>query len=412
MANKTTNTKNKPARKTLRDNEYYNPKTKRYEYHYIDRGRKKVISSYRLLETDQLPKGKKSTKSLREKEEEINKQLDNNIDIDGAKLTLLEVINQYLSNLYSRKELSPCTKMGYNVTINSLKNYQIAYMQIGKIKPEHCEKWLADMKKHYKGSSILSQLSLLNRTFEYAIDYDYVVKNPFRCVTTDRSDSKPMKALSIEDMNRFLNFCKTDSHSKHCYDMINIMFWTGLRVSELCGLTIDNVDLDNRVVKVEKQLLCLNHTHIVRKPKTSNGIRYIPMVDTVYESFTNVLNNRYIKGDIEPVCYDERGKPYEGFVFLATRSRKTIVRGHVEEYLQNCIKRFNLENKENPIRKFEPHICRHTFATNMQGLSPKTLQFILGHGNITTTMNNYVDAKPSKEQLKEINTLVSRINTN
>lgn len=117
-------------------------------------------------------------------------------------------------------------------------------------------------------------------------------------------------------------------------------------------------------------------------------------------------------GDIEPVCYDEKGKAYEGFVFLATRSRKTIVRSHVEEYLQNCIKRFNNANPDNPIRKFEPHICRHTFATNMQGLPPKTLQYILGHGNIATTMNNYVSVRPSEQQLVEINSLANLINAN
>ncbi len=122
-----------------------------------------------------------------------------------------------------------------------------------------------------------------------------------------------------------------------------------------------------------------------------------------------VFANRYVKGDIEPVCYDERGNSYEGFVFLATRSRKTIVRGHVEEYLQNCIKRYNQANPSCPIRKFEPHVCRHTFATNMQGLPPKTLQSILGHGNITTTMNHYVDARPSGQQLAEINAIADAL---
>lgn len=86
MANKTTSEKNKPARKTLRPNEYYNPKTKRYEYHYKDCfGKERVISSYRLEMTDQLPKGKKSTKSLREKEAEINAYLENSIDIGWSK---------------------------------------------------------------------------------------------------------------------------------------------------------------------------------------------------------------------------------------------------------------------------------------------------------------------------------------
>ena len=410
MANKTTSTKNKPARKTLRPNEYYNPKTKRYEYHYKDAfGKQRVISSYRLEMTDQLPKGKKSSKSLREKEEELNALLANNIDIDGAKLTLLEVVDRYLNSLYNRKKLAHNTKVGYKVTVNTLKQYKLGYMEIGKIRPEHCEEWLADMKTKYRGSSIQTQISLIKRTFEYALDYDYVAKNPFRRITTDRSDSKKMEALSVEDMSRFLDFCLNDAHSLHCYDMLYILFWTGLRASELCGLTLDNIDMEKRMITVNKQLQCINHTHVVLPTKTSNGERIIPMTDGVYKCFESVLKKRYLKGDIESVCYDERGNEYEGFVFLATRSRKTIVRSHVEEYLQNCIKRFNAVNSENPIRKFEPHICRHTFATNMQYLPPKTLQYILGHGNIFTTMDNYVDAKPSDEQLTQINAIAHQL---
>lgn len=413
MANKTISEKNKPTRKTLRPNEYYNPKTKRYEYHYKDCfGKARVISSYRLEMTDQLPKGKRSPKSLREKEAEVNACLENNIDVDGAKLTLLEVVDRYLNSLYNRKKLAHNTKVGYNVTVNTLKQYKLGYMEIGKIRPEHCEEWLADMKKKYRGSSIQTQISLIKRTFEYALDYDYVAKNPFRRITTDRSDSKKMKALSVEDMNRFLDFCLNDTHSSHCYDMLYVLFWSGLRASELCGLTLDNIDMDNRMIVVDKQLQCVNHTHVVLPTKTMNGERIIPMTDGVYESFQRIIKNRYLKGDIEPVCFDEQGNAYEGFVFLATRSRKTIVRGHVEEYLQNCIKRFNNANPDNPIRKFEPHICRHTFATNMQYLPPKTLQYILGHGNIATTMDNYVDVKPGAEQLAQINAVAKQLTAN
>lgn len=413
MANKITSEKNKPARKTLRTNEYYNPKTKRYEYHYKDSfGKERVISSYRLEVTDQLPKGRKSTKSLREKEVELNAQLENNIDIDGAKLTLLEVVDRYCTSLYNRKNLAHNTKAGYKVTVNTLKQYKLGYMEIGKIRPEHCEEWLTNMKKNYKGSSIQKQISLIKRTFEYALDYDYVAKNPFRRITTDKSDSKKMEALSFADMSRFLEFCSKDSHSAHCYDMMYILFWTGMRASELCGLTLDNIDMDSRMIKVDKQLQCINHKHIVLPTKTTNGKRTIPMTDGVYECFQRIIKNRFIKGDIEPVCYDEKGNAYEGFVFLASRSRKTVVRGHVEEYLQNCIKRFNNANPQNPIRKFEPHICRHTFATNMQYLPPKTLQYILGHGNISTTMDNYVDVKPKVEQLVQINAIANQLTAN
>lgn len=413
MANKNTSEKNKPARRKLHSNEFYNPKTKRYEYHYKDyTGKQRVISSYRLEKTDQLPKGKKSSKSLREKEAELNTQLENGIDTDGAKLILLEIVDQYLKHLYNRKKLAHNTKVGYNVTVNTLKQYRLGYMEVGKIRPEHCEKWLDDMKKKHKGSSIQTQISLIKRAFEYALDYDYIAKNPFRYITTDRSDSKKMEALSVSDMKRFLEFCSKDSHSMHCYDMIYVLFWTGLRASELCGLTLDNIDMNNRMITVNKQLQCINHTHVVLPTKTANGERTIPMTDGVYESFQRIIKNRYIKGDIEPVCYDEQGNAYEKFVFLATRSRKTMVRSHVEEYLSNCIKRFNNANPNNVIKKFEPHICRHTFATNFQYLPPKTLQYILGHGNISTTMNNYVDVKPGNEQLLQMNTMANQLIAN
>lgn len=410
MANKTANEKNRPARKKLRDSEFFNPTTKRYEYRYKDAfGKSRVVSSYQLEPTDQVPKGKRSGKSLREKEAEIQTLLENHLDIDGSRLTLLELVERYLSYLYNRKELSHNTKTGYNVTVNTLKQYRIGHMRIGKIKPEHCEEWLSDMKKKYRGSSIQRQISLIKRSFEYAVDYDYIAKNPFRRIATDRKDSKMMEALPIDQMNRFLDFCSKDTNSRHCYHMLYILFWTGLRVSELCGLTIDNIDLDRRRIKVEKQLQCIHHRHVVLKPKTANGVRYIPMTDGVYRCFKEILASRYLKDDTEPRCYDERGHSYEGFVFLATRSRKTIVRSHVEEYLQNCIKRYNLHHQDDPIRKFEPHICRHTFATNMQGLPPKTLQAILGHGDISTTMNHYVDAKPDERQLAEMNAIADAL---
>ena len=100
-------------------------------------------------------------------------------------------------------------------------------MEVGKIKPEHCEKWLADMKKKYRGSSIQSQISLIKRSFEYAIDYDYIAKNPFRRITTDRSDSKPMVAIPVDEMNSFLDFCKNDSHSKTLlrHDLYTVLDW-------------------------------------------------------------------------------------------------------------------------------------------------------------------------------------------
>lgn len=60
-----------------------------------------------------------------------------------------------------------------------------------------------------------------------------------------------MEAIPIPDMQRFLDFCSKDAHSAHCYDMIYVLFWTGLRASELCGLTLYNIDMENHLIRVE-----------------------------------------------------------------------------------------------------------------------------------------------------------------
>lgn len=410
MANKTMSEKHKPARKSLRVNEYYNPKTKRYEYRYTDTfGKKRVISSYRLEATDQVPKGKRVGKSLREKEAEIQSLLENDINIDGSKLTLIELLNEYLETLYNRKELRYNTKRSYDHVVKSLEQHKLGHMEIGSVKPVHCEKWLTDMKKKYRGSTLHIQITLIKRAFEYAVDYDYVVKNPFRRIYTDTSDSKVMGALSIEDMNRFLDFCKNDPRSAHCYEILYILFWTGLRVSELCGLTLDNIDMERHLIRVEKQLQFINRVHVVLNTKTTNGIRTIPMTDGVYECFKKVLDKRYVNSGIEPVCYDQNGNAYDGFVFLGARKHNTIVRSSVSEYLENCIRRYNAANPDKPIRKFEAHTCRHTFATNMQDLPPKTLQSILGHSDIRMTMNRYVSAKNEEQQLIEVNAIANSL---
>ena len=65
----------------------------------------------------------------------------------------------------------------------------------------------------------------------------------------------------------------------------NFVFRTGLRASELCGLTLDNINMDNHMITVEKQLQCINHTHIVLPTKTTNGKRVISMTDGIHDYF-------------------------------------------------------------------------------------------------------------------------------
>lgn len=102
---------------------------------------------------------------------------------------------------------------------------------------------------------------------------------------------------------------------------------------------------------------------------------------------------------------------YSGFLFLDRRG-KAMVSYQWEKRFQRAVEKHNKENKRK-LPKITPHICRHTYCTNMakSGISPKTLQYLMGHSSIEVTMNVYthlglVDAKREVDRLeamKEIN---------
>lgn len=75
-------------------------------------------------------------------------------------------------------------------------------------------------------------LVLIKRTFEFAVDRDWIVKNPMKNLTVSRDDGTSRNPVSVEKMQSFLDFVKTEKHSHHCWELIHVLFWTGMRASK------------------------------------------------------------------------------------------------------------------------------------------------------------------------------------
>ena len=227
------------TKRKLKDNEYYNKTSKRYEFHYVDKlGKKRVISSAKLEANDQLPKSKnQNVKSLREKEAEVLKFLNANVDVDAGKITVLECAYKYLEVLYSKKQVAYNTKVSYTRICKTLSETELGQLPIHSVKVEDCDKWFVEMRKRYKGSAMQTDLSLVKRV-----------------LTVDKSDSRTRNPLTFETMQKFLDFVYTDKHSHHCWQLIHVLFWTGMRASEICGLTIADLDFEKRLIYVNKQV--------------------------------------------------------------------------------------------------------------------------------------------------------------
>lgn len=111
--------------------------------------------------------------------------------------------------------------------------------------------------------------------------------------TVLEDDTEPKEPLSPTQEAAFLSFVQHDKVYQKYYDEIIILLGTGLRISELCGLTEADIDLDKQLINVDHQLLKIADVgYYVETPKTKSGNRVIPMSEKVLEAFQRVLNKR------------------------------------------------------------------------------------------------------------------------
>ena len=360
-------------------------KNGRYRYKYCDSfGNRKSVYSWRLTESDAYPKGKRKDISLREKEKNIQKELNDDIIPDGGNMTVLELVEKYINQ---KRGVKHNTQANYNFVINIIKNEDFGAKRIDKVKLSDAKAWLIKLQKDGRGySSIHSIRGVVRPAFQMAVDDDLLVKNPFefQLATVVVNDSVTREAITRKQERQFLEFVKNDKHFCKYYEGIFILFKTGMRISEFVGLIISDLDMKNRKIIIDHQLQrTRDMQYVIEDTKTSCGTREIPMADEVYECFKTIIQNRR-KPKVEPII---GGKT--GFLYL-DKNGMPMVALHWEKYFQHIREKYNSIYKVQ-MPKVTPHVCRHTFCSNMakSGMNPKTLQYIMGHSDIGVTLNTY-----------------------
>ena len=125
---------------------------------------------------------------------------------------------------------------------------------------------------------------MLRPAFELAVEDDTIFRSPFDFPLSSVvvNDSLTRDALTPQQERNFLSFVKNDSHFNKYYDVIYLLFNTGMRISEFCGLTIRDVNLRTREIRIDHQLVRVGMVYLIEPPKTDAGIRTLPMTDDVY----------------------------------------------------------------------------------------------------------------------------------
>ena len=346
-----------------------------YMYRYTDvRGKRTCVYA-------------KTLEELRAKEQKIQRELLDGIDYAAGEITVLDLLKRYIA---TKTGVRYNTKVGYQFVLNLVTKEDFGYRKIRDIKPSDAKQWF--IKLHQDGrrySTITSVRGVVRPAFEMAVEDDILRRNPFSFQITDvvPNDSQTRQAISGEVKERFLSFIRESKHYSRYYDEIIILLGTGIRVSELYGLTRADLDFEARRIKVERQLTRTRHCkYYIEKPKTASGERYIPMTEQVCQAFQNVVQRR--KQPKVELLIDG----HTGFLFL-DKDGKPKVAMHLEHVMKRIVDRYN-DTHEDKLPSITPHVLRHTFCTEManSGIDLKSLQYLMGHSDVGVTLNVYTHA--------------------
>ncbi|NCC07956.1 MAG: hypothetical protein EOM30_07925 [Clostridia bacterium] len=236
------------------------------------------------------------------------------------------------------------------------------------------------------------------------------------------ADGEKRKALTVEQQNLLFAFLSEHEQYHHWYPVFYIMCNTGMRVGEITGLRWRDVDLDEKLISVNHTLVYYNHRDekgcyfSINTPKTKAGERTIPMTDEVKAAFIMEREYQY-EAQIQSVG---RVDGYDDFIFV-NKDGNVQNQGALNKALKRIIRDCNCEVLErdgvdsNPVLlpNFSCHHLRHTFATRLceWGINLKVIQDVLGHADVSTTMNIYVDVTNDLKK-KELNSFSEYLNNN
>lgn len=240
-----------------------------------------------------------------------------------------------------------------------------------------------------------------------AFEDDIISRNPFLFDLKGIVDNttKERKALTINQQALLLEFFRTDKTYQNYYDDLVVLLGTGLRVSEFCGLTIKDIDLENCSISVNKQLHRTREgEYYVEKTKTKSGCRILPITSDVRAALEHLVEKRkkFLAGDT-----------IDGFNnFLGIdKNGNPKVALHYENELRWAMKKFRKKYPELEEFNVTSHVLRHTFCTNCEssGMDIKSVQYLMGHSDARITADVYAHSR-FENVVVSLNTVSNLIN--
>src|SRR5712664_223872 len=296
-----------------------------------------------------------------------------------------ELLTQFLEHLRYERNVSEHTSRNYQSDLEQFLDYLApAHPKTGKrsapalsaIDHITIREWLSTLHTaQKKKASIARKLAALRTFFQFLVREGMLELNPAKLVATPRLEKKLPVHLSIEDAIRFIETPDTETElGKRDRAILELLYATGVRVSELTKLDLHDIDFRNKLIRV-----------IGKRRKE----RIVPFGDLAHDALKNYLEVRDNALMNAPVSLREPGALFLNY--QGTRITTRSVGRMVEKYIKICA----------GIHDISPHALRHSFATHLldSGADLRDIQELLGHARLSTTQ---IYTHVSMEKLIEV----------
>lgn len=274
-------------------------------------------------------------------------------------------IDDYINYISLERQLSVNTIDGYKRDL--IDFFTFIKKDYSSINTSDINKYIIHLNKNLDSKSINRHIVSIRNYFKFLLKSEKITNNPCDNISGLKMDKNLPKVLSEEDINKLLDIELKDALSYRTKAMLELMYSSGLRVSELLSLEVNNIDLDDGIVRIFGK---------------GSKERIVPIDDIalkyLYE-YINLYRKTLLKNKTNNI------------LFLNTRGEKLSRQGFFK-----IIKTLALEKGIN--KDISPHTIRHSFATHLlnNGADLRSIQTMLGHESIKTTQiythvtNNYI----------------------
>ena len=287
-------------------------------------------------------------------------------------MTNEEIITSFSEYLMSERHYSENTLTSYRNDIDTLLHF-LEHEQFGDlihVSPRTARFYTATLHEHYSPKSIARKISSLRSLYQFLVDDDILEENPFLNVELPKQEKKLPRFIYPDEIELLFQSIDTSTAlGRRNYLILEFLYGTGVRVTELCDIQLKDIDYFQDLVLIHGK---------------GSKDRFVPLHSRLVDEITDyVLTTRK----------DLLKKQESKHLFLNHRGHPITARG-----IRLIINKILLDSGEN--LKVSPHTLRHTFATHLlnNGADLRSVQELLGHEHLSSTQ---IYTKVTKETLKE-----------